>query len=101
MYDVVLAETTPTKSQKQLDITNETSLKYHVEYGMAKTKHLRTGKKKEPITLKLGNQTVEETDKYTYLGEVNNRLMNLKDQIKMIEGKVEGAYQTIITVAED
>ena len=101
MDDVVLAETSPASSQKQLDITNETSLKYHVQYGMAKTKYLRTGKNKEQITLKLGNQIVDETDKYTYLGEVNNKKMNLEDQIKSIEGKVEAAYQTIIAIAED
>ena len=35
MDDVVLAETKPENSQKQLDITNDTSLKFHVEYGMA------------------------------------------------------------------
>ena len=101
MDDVVLADTKPERSQKQLDITNDTSLKFHVEYGMPKTKHLRTGKEKDPITLKLGDRTVEETTKYTYLGEINNRKMNLEDQIKAIEGKVEAAYQTIIAVAED
>ena len=44
---------------------------------------------------------IEETDLYTYLGEVNNKAMNLKDQIKNIEGKVEAAYQTIVAVTED
>ena len=101
MDDVVLADTTPANSQKQLDITNDTSLKYHVQYGMAKTKYLRTGKNKEEITLRLGNQTLEETEKYTYLGEINNKKMNLEEQIKAIEGKAEAAYQTIIAVAED
>ena len=92
MDDVVLAETSPERTQQQLDITNDTSLKFHVEYGMAKTKYLKTGKTKNQINLKLGNRTVEETEKYTYLGEVNNRKMNLEDQIKTIEGKVEAAY---------
>ena len=68
---------------------------------MAKTKYLRTGKNKEQINLNLGDKTIEETDKYTYLGEINNKQMNLSNQIKAIEGKVEAAYQTIITVAED
>ena len=101
MDDVVLAETKPERAQKQLDITNHTSLKYHIEYGMPKTKYLRVGKPEPPITLKLGNQTLEETSKYTYLGEINNQRMNMKDQIKAIEGKVEAAYQTLIAVAED
>ena len=101
MDDVVLAETNTARTQKQLDITNDTSLKFYVEYGMAKTKYLRTGAIKPPIILKLGNRTVEETDKYTYLGEINNRKMNMANQIKAIEGKVEAAYQILLAVAED
>ena len=101
MDDVVLAETKPERAQKELDITNHTSLKYHVEYGMPKTKYLRMGQPKKPITLLLGKQILEETDKYTYLGEINNNKMNMSDQIKAIERKVEAAYQTLIAVAED
>ena len=71
MDDVVLAETKTENTQKELDITNHISMKYHVEYGMPKTKYLRVGKNKNPITLKLGHQTIDETEKYTYL--VNKR----------------------------
>ena len=101
MDDVVLAETEPSRTQQELDITNHTSLKYHVEYGMPKTKYLRIGKKRDPITLKLGDRIIEETDKYTYLGEINNKKMNLSDQIKSINSKAEAAYQTLITITED
>ena len=101
MDDVVLAETKEDLAQKQLDITQHVSQKYHVEYGMAKTKYLRIGKSKKPIKLTLGNQELEETAKYTYLGEVNNQKMNMTEQISNIEGKVEAAYQTLIAVAED
>ena len=101
MDDVVLIENEVEKSQELLNITDHTSKKYHVEFGMPKTKHLRTSKKENKIELKLGQQEIEETEKYTYLGEVNNKLMNLKDQIKLIEGKVEAAYQTLLAVAED
>merc|ERR1712079_686393 len=68
---------------------------------MPKTKYLRTSRKKEEIELKLGDRRIEETDKYTYLGEVNNKCMNLKDHIKQLEGKVESSYQTLLAVAED
>ena len=101
MDDVVLIENEKNKSQDLLNITDNTSKKYHVEFGMPKTKFLRTSKRKDKIELKLGDSIVEETDKYTYLGEINNKAMNLKDQIKSIEGKVEAAYQTLITIAED
>ena len=101
MDDVVLAETSAADSQKLLNITNDVSLKHHVEYGMPKTKFMVTGNRKHNINLKLGERQVDETDKYTYLGEVNNKRMNLKDQITQIERKTEAAYQTLIAVAED
>ena len=101
MDDVVLAETKTDKSQDLLNNTNHTSKKYHIEFGMPKTKYLRTGKSNDEIELKLGDSTIDETDKYTYLGEVNNKNMNLKDQIKSIASKVEAAYQTLIAIAED
>ena len=104
MDDVLLAETNIERKQDLLDLTDHTSKKYHVEFGMPKTKFLRPGKSNtnnKKIELKLGENTIEETEKYTYLGEVNNRGMNLKDQIKSIEGKVEAAYQTLVAVAED
>ena len=87
--------------QKLLDITYDTSQKYHVKFGMSKTNFLRTSKKEDKMDLKIGNKSIEETDKYQYLGEINNKNMNLSDQIKRIEGKVEAAFQTILTVTED
>ena len=68
-------------------MTDHTSKKYHVEFGMPKTKYLRPGKTRNKIELKLGDNVIEETDKYTYLGEVNNKNMNLKDQIKTLREK--------------
>ena len=82
MDDVLLAETSEKNSQELLNSTNHTSKKYHVEFGMQKTKYLRTGKKRDEIELRIGDNRIEETDKYTYLGEINNKAMNLKDQIK-------------------
>ena len=101
MDDVVLAETEPKRTQEELDITNHISQKYHVEYGMPKTKYLRTRGSSEPLQLKLGDRNIDETEKYTYLGEINNRKMNLTDQIKNINSKAEAAYQTLLAVTED
>ena len=101
MDDVLLAETEEKRKQELLDMTDNTSKKYHVEFGMPKTKYLRPGKSKQSIKLKIGENLIEETDKYTYLGEINNKSMNLKDQIKSIEGKVEAAYQTMVAITED
>ena len=51
--------------------------------------------------VRLGNMEIEETDKY--LGESISNKGNLEDHIKMLEGKVDAAYQTIlhIHVAKD
>ena len=101
MDDVVLAETETKRSQELLNITEDTSQRYHIEFGMAKTKFIKTTGCKQTVELKLGKKNLEETDKYPYLGNITNQKMNLKDQIKSIEGKVEAAYQTLITIAED
>ena len=63
MDGVVLAETKPERAKKELDITNHKSLQYHVEYGMQNTKYIRIGRTKKPITLLLGKQLLEETEK--------------------------------------
>ena len=101
MDDVVLMEETEERTQKALQITNHTSLKYHIEYGMPKTKYLTVGRKRKEMRLMLGNQQIEETDNYTYLGEINNRKMNLSNQIESISGKTEAAYQTLMAVTVD
>ena len=101
MDDVVLLEETQEKTQNALKITNHTSLKYHIEYGMPKTKYLTIGGKNKEMNLKLGNQQIQETEKYTYLGEINNRKMNLKDQIESISRKTEVAYQTLMAITGD
>ena len=44
---------------------------------------------------------VEPTEKYKYLGEMVNEKLNLKDQLKQIEGKVEAAYQAMLVIAGD
>ena len=42
---------------------------------------------------------LEVTDKYKYPGQIMNNKGNLKDHIKMTKGKVEAAYQKILTTA--
>ena len=101
MDDVAITTTSIQETQKLLDITEDTSLKYHIQYGQEKSQALAVGKSKSPLKLKMGPMELKETDKYKYLGEMNNRKMNLEDQINNIEGKVEAAYQTMLTIAED
>lgn len=52
-------------------------------------------------TFTIGKMNLKYTDSYKYLGETINSKNNLDDQIKDIKGKTEGAYQTILTVAQD
>ena len=44
---------------------------------------------------------IEPTDKYKYLRETVNEKLNLKDQKKQIEGKVEAAYQAMLAKTGD
>ena len=67
------------------------------------SKILKIGKetKQKDITPKeptLGDMTIEYTNSYKYLGFTMNSKNNLQDQIKSIQSKTEGAYQTIISL---
>ena len=97
--DVVLISTSQEELQKMLDITNQTTKKYHIEFGKAKSNIMKRGGQNTKEPAKLGDMELEVTDKYKYLGQIMNNKGNLKDHIKMTKGKVEAAYQKILTTA--
>ena len=99
MDDVVLISNSAQEMQKMLDITNEISSRYRIVFGKEKSKVIKMGSSVQ-TELKLGDMEIEETDKYKYLGEIINNKGNLEDHIKMPEGKVEAAYQTILHIAK-
>ncbi len=99
MDDVVLITTNPEDQQKILDITNDTSLRYHIEYGKPKSKVMKIGSKIKDEKFHLGNMDLEFTTKYKYLGTVKNDKNNLKDHITEIKSKCEAAFQTILALA--
>ena len=97
--NVVLISKSAQEMQKMLDITNEISSRYRIVFG-EKSKVMKIGSSVQ-TELKLGDMEIEETDKYKYLGEIINNKGNLEDHIKMLEGKVEAAYQMILHIAKD
>ena len=102
--DVFLATTVPTEMQTSLDITDDKSSQYHIEYGESKSniqliKHNKKNPEMPPF--KLGSMDLEYTDKYKYLGLVQNSKNNNDDHINTIKGKVEAAYQKLLTLAGD
>ena len=101
MDNVVLIHDNPTGMQTLLDITDATAKKYHIEFGQEKSKVMAIGPRKPTHELKLGDTTLEYTNKYKYLGETLNHKSNMEDQIKEIRKKTEAAFQTILTVAGD
>ena len=101
MDDVALIATKPENLQIMLDITNEIANRYHIEFGKDKTKILKIGNDKKMISFRIGEMEIEYTDKYKYLGEIMNRMNNLKDQIKEIKGKAEAAFQTLISITQN
>ena len=74
---------------------------YHIEFGKAKSNVMKIGKKGEDISMSLGSMEMDYTNKYKYLGLIQNTKNNLEEQIKGIRGKVEVAYQTILAIATD
>ena len=98
--DVLLITTEGEDLQKSLNITNETSDKYHVEYGEPKSNVLKvkhTRKKKEE-NFYIGDQQLKEADKYKYLGHLQNSKNNNNDHMQMTKGKTEAAYQKMMAL---
>ena len=88
--------------QKPLDITNEISNKYHIEYGEPKSNALpiKTGKKQlKENKYHLGEMSLRNTDKYKYLGYIQNTRNNNEDHIKAVKGRTEAAYQQMMALA--
>ena len=95
MDDVYLIHHDLNKLQEILDITNHVANKYHIQFGAAKCKVIRRGRRKKS-SLKLIGEILEEVSTYKYLGEVINNKGNLSDPITEIEKKVRGATATIL-----
>ena len=58
----------PNELQDMLNKTNEIANHCHIEFGKEKNKILKIGPSKKMPTFKLGEMTVEFTNKYKYLG---------------------------------
>ena len=88
--------------QNPLDITNEISNKYHIEYGEQKSNALpiKTGKRKiKENKYHLGEMELKTTEKYKYLGYLQNTKNNNEDHIKAVKGRTEAAYQQMMALA--
>ena len=101
MDDALLLETKPKEEHKLRDITEKVAEKYHIKFGKEKSQSLTIGKTNEQPKFTLGQMQVEPTERYKYLGEMVNEKLNLKDQLKQIEGKVEATYQAMLVIAGD
>jgi hypothetical protein len=99
MDDVLLITPCPKDLQKMLDIVSELAGRYHIEYGEAKSKIMKIGKKGDKPNFKLGPMTLQYTDKYKYLGQVNNGKNNADHHIEETKGKSEAAFQTSQMIA--
>ena len=99
MDDVLLISSEPNELQQMLNITNAIAGKYHVEFGEEKSNVMKIGRNKENPEFTLGDMNLKYTDKYKYLGYVQNNKNNLEDQIKATKAKVENTYQTLLAIA--
>ena len=100
--DVCAVETSKVNFQTELDITNNTSNIYHIEYGASKSNTQRinhTRNKEEMPIFKLGEMELKQADKYKYLGLIQNEKNNNVDHFKNTKGKVEAAYQQMLAAA--
>ena len=97
--DVVLLETYEEKMKRILEVVNETSKKYHIEFGESKSKAMKIGKVRPKFYL--GDMELQYTESYKYLGYMTNTRNDLGIHLNSIKGKVEGAYQKTIALASN
>ena len=99
MNDVLLISSEPNELQQMLNITSAIAGKYHVEFGEEKSNVMKIGRNKENPEFTLGDMNLKYTNKYKYLGYVQNNKNNLEDNIKATKAKVENTYQTQLAIA--
>ena len=99
MDDVLLISSDPKELQQMLNITNNVAGRYHVEFGEEKSNVMKIGRHKKEPNFMLGNMKLGYTDKYKYLGYIQNKQNNLETHISALKGKIENTYQTILAIA--
>ena len=99
MDDVVLIHHDKEEIQKMLNITDEIAKRYHIKFGKEKSQILTIGNTEETPNFKLGDETIDPTTTYKYLGMTVNRKGNLEAHLNAVKGKVEAALQTIFCIA--
>ena len=103
--DDVFILTKDKQINRALSITNDTTKTYHVLFGEPKSntltvKHQKKRKEQEEQREEtiIGEIKLKETDTYKYLGYLQNSKNNDEDQILSIKGKVEAAYQKLMSI---
>ena len=96
---VLLISSEPKELQLMLEITNAIAGKYHIKFGEEKSNVMKIGRSKNNPEFTLGDMNLKYTDKYKYLGNIQNNKNNLEDHIKALKGNVENAFQTLLAIA--
>ena len=99
MDDVALIHNDHNELQKMLDTTDEIAKRYHIKFGKEKSQIITIGKSTINHNFHLGDQILDQTTNYKYLGMSINDKGNLEDHLNKLKGKVEAALQTIFTLA--
>ena len=99
MDDMLLISPEPNEPQQMLNIASAKTGKYHVEFGEEKSNVMKIGLNKQNPEFTLRDMNLKYTDKYKYLGYVQNNKNNLEDHTKATEAKVENAYQMLLAIA--
>ena len=72
MDDVLLISSEPNELQQMLNITSAIAGKYHVQFGEEKSNVMKIGRNKENPEFTQGDMNLKYTDKYKYLGYMQN-----------------------------
>ena len=99
MDDVALIHHDKEELQRMLYTTNDLANRYHIKFGKEKSQSMILNKKPQNTEITIGDQPLENTNTYKYLGMTINNKGNMDDHIKKTKGKTEAALQMILTLA--
>ena len=71
MDDVALIHHDKDELQRMLNITDDTAKKYHSQFGREKSQVITVGKMKDQPQLKLGQNTLDNTETYGFSSSMN------------------------------
>ena len=102
MDDIILVAESPTQLQNMLNVMDNIANRWHLIFNPTKSKIMIAGEANGPhLPWRLGELTLQETQSYTYLGEVITPNLKLEAHLKHLQQKLISNTNRILAIASE